>query len=410
MKRVLLLVMDSLGIGAASDADRFGDAGADTLGHIAHECMAGRAVRPAGRSGPLHLPNLVRLGLAQAAYESTGRTPPGLENKGPIMGAHGYAEQVSRDKDTPSGHWEFAGVPVTSEWGHFPQKVPAFPDALTQALIDRASLPGILGNRHASGTEIIKELGQEHVQTGCPICYTSVDSVFQIAAHESCFGLDRLYDLCQIARELVNPYRIARVIARPFVGDSSENFTRTANRRDYASPPPEDTLLDVLTAEGRSVIAVGKIADIFAHRGVSQTIKGDSNMALFDATLAAQRTAPDRSLVFTNFVDFDMLYGHRRHVSGYAHALEEFDARIPHLWDQLRAGDLVIITADHGCDPTWTGTDHTRERVPVLAFGPGVNPRSLGRRRTFSDIGQTAAQYLGVTPLPHGTSFLSALF
>jgi len=316
---------------------------------------------------------------------------------------------VSLGKDTPSGHWEIAGVPVDFEWGYFPKAIPCFPQALTDALIEKASLPGILGNCHASGTEIIKELGEEHVKSGCPICYTSVDSVFQIAVHESAFGLERLYRVCEIARELVDAYQIGRVIARPFIGNHAEDFKRTAHRRDYSTPPPQATLLDVLTEQGGHVISIGKIADIFAHRSTGQILKGDTNMALFDATLAAQRDAPDQSLIFTNFVDFDMLYGHRRDVVGYATALEQLDGRIPELFKQLQSGDLVILTADHGCDPTWTGTDHTREKVPVLAFGPMVKPGSIGHRTTFADLGQTVAEYLNISPLKHGKSFLSLL-
>ncbi len=400
MRRALILVMDSFGLGSAQDAARFGDEGSDTYGHIVRECAAGRAGAAGGRAGPLALPNLNRLGLAEAAAISRG------EAATPIAGpaAYGAAREQSRGKDTPSGHWEMAGVPVTFDWGYFPNEQPCFPAALTNALAAQADLPGLLGNRHASGTQIIEELGDEHVASGKPIVYTSADSVFQIAAHEESFGLDRLYGVCEIARELVDDYDIGRVIARPFTG-ASGNFERTGNRRDYTTPPPEPTLLDRLCADGGEVISVGKVSDIFAHQGISRTVKAHGNAALWDAALAVLADAPDRSLIFTNFVDFDTLYGHRRDVAGYAAALEAFDARLPELESALQTDDLAIITADHGCDPTWSGTDHTRENVPVLAFGSGVAPGPLGLRESFADIGQTLAAHLGLEPLLHGTSF-----
>ena len=394
MPRAIVLVLDSLGIGASDDARDFGDTGADTLGHIADAV-------------PLSLPNLSRLGLGRAAAGSTGRVPPGLDlPSDQIIGLYGHAKELSRGKDTPSGHWELAGVPVEFDWGYFPREVPCFPVALTDALIERAELPGLLGNSHASGTEIIERLGAEHIRTGQPIVYTSADSVFQIAAHESHFGLERLYDVCNIARELVDAYEIGRVIARPFVGERPGEFRRTGNRRDLATPPPSPTLLDRLVGDGGTVIAVGKIGDIYAHQGISCEIKADGNDALFDATLKAVRAAGDRSLVMTNFVDFDMLYGHRRDVAGYARALEHFDSRLPALHALLQPGDLMVLTADHGCDPTWPGSDHTREHVPVLAYGPGMEARDLGRRDSFADIGQSLAAHLGLAPLAHGVSFL----
>jgi phosphopentomutase len=404
MRRAFMLVMDSFGIGAAGDAARFGDEGADTFGHIAAACMAGTVTRE-GRSGKLLLPNLERLGLAAAATASTGQEVPGFDRCDGFTGAYGFAAEQSRGKDTPSGHWEMAGVPVRFEWGYFPPEHPSFPDDLIESLIDCAKIPGVLGNRHASGTQIIDELGPEHMASGKPIVYTSGDSVFQIAAHEKTFGLERLYEVCRIARALVDQYNIGRVIARPFIGNPG-SFKRTGNRRDLATPPPAPTLLDYLTAEGGSVIAVGKVADIFAHKGISRVVKADGNAALFDATLAAAQEAGDRSLIFTNFVDFDTLYGHRRDVAGYAAALEAFDARLPELEQAMRPGDLAVISADHGCDPTWRGTDHTREHVPVIAFGPGVSPRALGRRDSFADIGQTLAEHLGLDPLEAGVSFL----
>ena len=405
MKRAIILVMDSFGIGATADADKFGDSDANTLGSIARETY--EAFRGGRRSAPLTMPNLARLGLFDAAAESAGSVPAGCSTDVEKIGAWGFAEELSSGKDTPSGHWEIAGVPVLFDWGYFTGKTNTFPQELLDELIRRADLPGVLGNCHASGTTIIAELGEEHMQTGKPIVYTSADSVFQIACHEETFGLDRLYTLCEIARELVDEYNVGRVIARPFVGDSPENFKRTGNRRDLTVPPPLPTLLDKLVASGGEVISVGKIADIFAHQGVTQKIKASGNAALFDATLEAMESAPDRSIVFTNFVDFDMLYGHRRDVEGYAQALEYFDERLPELMDQMQEGDVLVICADHGCDPTWHGSDHTREHIPVIAYGAGVSPGPLGLRRSFADIGQSLAAHLDLPPMDYGESFLS---
>lgn len=407
MSRVLVCELDSLGVGAAADAGKFGDEGADTLGHIAEACAAGRADRDGVRAGPLQIPNMVRLGMGALCAASTGRTPPGLNGgAGDFAGAWGYAIEQSHGKDTPSGHWEAMGAPATFDWGYFSAPENSFPPELLDALVREARLPGILGNCHASGTEIIKRLGEEHVRTGKPIVYTSADSVLQIAAHEGSFGLERLYDVCQIARKLVDPYKIGRVIARPFEGDAAENFTRTNGRRDYAVPPHMPTLLNRVSEAGHEVIAIGKISDIFAGSGVTQSIKAYGNAALMDATLNALDEAPENSLVMTNFVDFDMLYGHRRDVAGYAAALEAFDARLPELQAKLREGDMVVLTADHGCDPTFPGSDHTREHVPVLAFGPRVKPGPLGARQTFADIGETAAEWLGVEGFGTGQSWL----
>jgi phosphopentomutase len=398
MTRAVILVLDSFGIGAAPDAARFGDVGSDTFGHIAEYRMQ------AGK--PLRVPNLARLGLLHAARDSSGRFPAGCEPNVDIIGAYGFAEEISTGKDTPSGHWEMSGVPVLDEWGYFRDPVNAFPAALLERLIEQGRLPGVLGNCHASGTEIIARLGEEHVRTGKPIVYTSADSVFQIACHEEAFGLERLLDLCLIARKLVDEYRIARVIARPFIGKSAKDFQRTGNRHDYAVPPPSPTVLDVLVENGGQVIGIGKIPDIFAHRGISQEIRATGNEALFDATLEQFRSAPERSIVFSNFVDFDMLYGHRRDVEGYARALEEFDARLPELLGLLRPDDVVILSADHGCDPTWPGSDHTREYIPVLAYGKRVAARSLGKRATFADIGQSLARQFALPAMNYGTSFL----
>jgi phosphopentomutase len=405
MSRAFLLVLDSLGIGAAPDADRFGDIGSDTLGHIAEACARGEAVRD-GRRGALALPNLTRLGLAAAATASRGRALPGLELTTRPTGLHGFASERSLGKDTPSGHWEIAGVPVRFEWGYFPRTVPTFPSDLTAAIIRDAGLPGILGDRHASGTEIIGELGAEHIASGKPIFYTSADSVLQIAAHETHFGLERLYEVCRIARRLVEPYNIGRIIARPFVGEDAGTFRRTGNRMDLSVPPPAPTLLALHEASGGAVISIGKMGDIYAHQGTGREVKADGNDALFETMMSETETAPDNALVLTNFVDFDMLYGHRRDIAGYAAALEAFDRQLPRFEALLKPGDLAVITADHGCDPSWPGSDHTRENVPVVAFGPGVGAGDIGHRDSFADIGQSLAAHLGLAPLSEGRSFL----
>ncbi len=405
MPRALIILLDSFGIGYSEDAVQYGDTGADTLRHIAEYCAAGKADKDSVRQGVLHIPNLIRLGLNGAAEISQGSFIASLPSDVEITGAYGCAVEQSHGKDTPSGHWEIAGVPVLFEWGYFPPTYPSFPPKLVAEFVRRAKLPGILGNKHASGTEIMAELGEEHQRTGMPIAYTSGDSVFQIAAHEKSFGLDRLNEICLIARELVNEYNIGRVIARPFLGEPG-NYFRTGNRRDYSIPPPAHTLLDDLVAAHREVIAIGKVADIYAHRGITKTLKAYGNMALFDVFLQAVKTAPDGSLVFVNLVDFDMVYGHRRDVVGYAKALEDLDKRLPELEKIMRPDDLAIITADHGCDPTWRGTDHTREHIPVLAFGSSVKPASIGKRKTFADIGQTIAKHLNIPPLSYGTNFL----
>lgn len=407
MPRALVVVLDSVGIGGAPDAAAaaFGDEGADTLGNIARAAAEGRADRESLRTGPLRLPNLARLGLGAAAGAATGRPPPGLD-AGEPQASWGHGVEVARGKDTITGHWEIAGAPPARDWGYFPRHEPAFPASLVAALVEQAGLAGLLGNRHASGTAILDELGAEHVRTGKPIAYTSADSVFQIAAHEEAFELERLYATCRIARELCDPLRIARVIARPFAGDAVSGFRRTANRRDFAMPPEAPSLLDRVGEAGGRVFAVGKVADIFAGRGVDTHVKAEGNVALLDAALAAFRAAEPGDLVFVNLVDFDQLYGHRRDVAGYAAALEAFDRRVPEIEAALGLGDMAVITADHGNDPTFSGTDHTREQVPILALRPGAQARRLGRRDTFADIGQSLAAHLGLVPLEAGTSWL----
>ena len=397
MARTIILLMDSFGIGSAHDAAAFGDKGSDTLGHIAQWFVDNRK-DACGKVMPLQLPNLAAHGLEKASEMSRGVALPAPLGAEYSVGAYTYAEEVSRGKDTLSGHWEIAGVPVDFDWGYFLDKPKCFPQELMDALIEKGNLPGVLGESHASGTEIIKELGEEHVRSGKPIVYTSADSVLQIAAHEEAFGLERLYDLCKLAFELVRPYNIARVIARPFVGTCAEDFTRTTNRHDYAVPAPQDTLLDKVIASGGNVYAVGKIADIFAHRGITKHYAAGGLEKLIDATKQAVSDAPDNTLVFTNFVDFDSSYGHRRDPKGYGEALEYFDSRLPEILALLNEDDLVLITADHGNDPTWTGTDHTRERTPVLFFGAGVKACKLEPLHTFADIGQTIAKYMGIEP------------
>lgn len=405
MARAFIIMLDSFGLGATADAAKYGDAGADTLLHIAEYCAAGKADKPGLRSGSLQLPNLTRLGLNAAAKISSGKSVPGLDEHAPIQAAYGCAAELSNGKDTQSGHWEMAGVPVLFDWGYFSQQNPAFPPELLAELIKQAKLPGVIGNKPASGTIIIDELGEEHQKTGMPIVYTSADSVFQIAAHEETFGLDRLFEVCEITRKLVDPYNIGRVIARPFLGTPGKYY-RTGNRHDYATPPPEPTLLDVTVNHGGQVIAIGKVADIYAHQGISKYVRADGNKALFNTFIEEAKQAPDKSITFVNLVDFDMVYGHRRDIPGYAKALEDFDSWLPGFEQIMKPGDIAIITADHGCDPTWIGSDHTREHVPVLAFGPAIKPGSLGKRETFADIGQSIAKHLGLPALKYGTAFI----
>lgn len=399
MTRAFIIVLDSLGVGGAPDASQFGDEGADTLGHIAERCTDGEADQQGTRRGPLHVPHMRALGLGECSRAATHRVPPALELKHWQQGFAGCAAERSTGKDSQSGHWEIAGTPVSFEWGYFPKRQPCFPRELIDALCERGGLDGILGDKHASGTDIIRELGEEHLRTGNPICYTSADSVFQIAAHEERFGLPRLYELCKIARELVDPLRVGRVIARPFIGTSASNFARTSNRHDYGVVPPEKTLLSRAQAARRDVASIGKIGDLFCHTATGHEHVGANNDEVFDRTLDAAKVLSDGGLLFANLVDFDTLYGHRRDTIGYASALESFDARLPEFFECLQPGDLAIITGDHGCDPTWPGSDHTRECIPVLAFGPEVRAQSIGQRTSFADIGATVARHL---KLPNG--------
>jgi phosphopentomutase len=408
MSRAIIIVLDSLGVGGAPDAASFGDEGSDTLGHIADACAQGVGDVSGVRDGPLSLPTLRGLGIGECSRSATGRLPPALQTNQWLQGAAGCAAEVSTGKDSQSGHWEIAGAPVEFEWTYFPRCEPTFPATLISELCERGRLPGILGNKHASGTEIISELGEEHVRTGKPICYTSADSVFQIAAHEEHFGLQRLYEICEIARDLLNESRVGRIIARPFLGTCAASFERTSNRRDYGVEPPPTTLLHLAQDAGRDVVSVGKIGDLFCHTATGRELKAPDNDGVFDRMLDGVSHLGEGGLLMANFVDFDTLYGHRRNVGGYAAALEAFDARLPEFLNQLRDDDLAIITGDHGCDPTWSGSDHTRECIPLLAFGPRVRCRSLGCRNTFADIGASVSRHLSLQEMRFGTAFASS--
>ncbi|MFS4582965.1 phosphopentomutase [Phaeobacter sp. C3_T13_0] len=405
MPRAFLVVMDSVGIGGASDAGRYfngdlPDLGANTLAHIAKACAEGRAED--GRTGPLKLPTLDGCGLGAAIAHASAVPCPGLGG-GPLMGRWGAAREVSNGKDTPSGHWELAGLPVPWDWCYFSDQMPAFPEDLVAHVCAAAGTDGILGNCHASGTAIIAEQGAAHMQSGLPICYTSGDSVFQIAAHEDSFGLDRLLALCEEVAPYLHAMKVGRVIARPFVGTAEAGFRRTTNRRDYAIAPPAPILTNWVQDAGQRVHGIGKIGDIFSMQGIDTLKKGD------DATLMqhlenAVATAEEGSLTFANFVEFDSLYGHCRDVSGYARALEWFDGKMAKLLTQLRPDDLLILTADHGNDPSWPGTDHTREQVPVLMVGAGIG--KLGSLN-FVDVAATVADHLNVPAQGPGRSVLS---
>jgi len=382
MKRVFLIVLDSCGCGALEDAAQYGDAGANTLAGVA------RAV------GGLRLPAFERLGLGNIV-EILGVPPSGSPGA-----AYGKMREASKGKDTTTGHWEIAGLWLDRP---FPVFTNGFPEEILEPF-RKATGRGVLGNKAASGTEIIEELGPRHLETGDLIVYTSADSVFQVAAHEEKVPLEELYAACEAARKILDRYGVGRVIARPFVG-SPGAFKRTYNRKDYSMPPPEPTVLDSLQAIGVPTIGIGKIGDIFCHKGLSEEIHTEGNTDGLRRTLEAARSV-DRGLVFVNLVDFDMLYGHRNDPKGYARALTEVDAWLPVFEAALRSQDLAILTADHGNDPTFPGTDHTREYVPLLALGPGVRPVPLGVRQTFADVAATVAEAFGARPPAHGQSFL----
>lgn len=410
MKRTIILLLDSFGIGASADADQFvgsladgsvfNDVGANTFASIAKLCANGEA--NINRQGPLFIPNLTKLGMAHACKDSAGEFPIGLDESVVPIAAYGYAKEISTGKDTPSGHWEMTGAPVLTEWGYFKDKQNSFPQELLDAIVERTDITGYLGNCHSSGTVILDELGEAHLKTGQPIFYTSSDSVFQIACHEESYGLERLYDLCEVVRELLEPYNIGRVIARPFSGTAAGNFARTGNRHDYSILPPSETLLDRMKDAGGEVISIGKISDIFAKQGITQAIKANGLEALFDATLQAVKDADKDTIIFTNFVNFDADFGHRRDVSGYASALEYFDTRLPEMLELMDEDDLLVLSADHGCDPTWPGTDHTREHIPVIFYGKKFPAGPVGLRDTFADIGQTIAEHHELPDLEFG--------
>ena len=402
--RAILVILDSFGIGGAPDAEAFGDAGANTLGHISEVCAQGHTSLERPDAGPLRVPHMAGLGLYQAMACANGQP---WDTK-PTTGCWAAATEHGAGKDTPSGHWEITGHPVMDPPAVFSNTVQSFPPSLINAIVTAGDLPGLIGNHHTSGVAVLEALGAEHLRTGKPIVYTSVDSVLQIAAHEEAFGLERLMDLCQATRKIADGYNIGRVIARPFIGDADNGFARTGNRRDFTMPPKGVTLLDQLHDADRQVLAMGKIGDIYAHRGISETRKAHGNMALFDLTVKAMDDLQEGGLLFANFVDFDTLFGHMRDPLGYAAALEAFDARLPELFAQLGPDDMLILSADHGNDPTWRGTDHTRERVPVLIRKQSLVPDGLGLC-DMADIGASVAAHLNVMPAPHGTSFLSKL-
>ncbi|HRJ88880.1 MAG TPA: phosphopentomutase [Pyrinomonadaceae bacterium] len=383
-KRICLVVLDSAGIGAMPDAPDWGDAGADTLGNIF-------------RSRKVDVPNFQALGLGNI------RPLDGVAVVAEPTGSYGKCTLRSNGKDTTTGHWEMAGIVLDKAFPTFPA---GFPSRLIDRFVAETGVPGILGNVPASGTEIIKELGEEHVRTGKPIVYTSADSVFQIAAHEEVVPIDRLYEMCEIARRILDGEdKVGRVIARPFVGGSANDFKRTENRHDYAIPPPSDNLLPLLKEKGLDVVCIGKIASIYDSIGVTQDLTAKNNDQTVDQTINALNSE-SRGLIFSNLVDFDMLYGHRRDTEGYAKALEHFDVRLPEIFAAMDDEDLLILTADHGNDPTFRGSDHTREFVPLLVYGRSAKPGvDLGIRGSLADIGQTIADNFGVT-LKDGESFL----
>ncbi|MDQ3181472.1 MAG: phosphopentomutase [Acidobacteriota bacterium] len=385
--RIVLMVLDSAGIGEMPDAADWGDAGADTLGNIL-------------KSRKVNLPHLQQLGLANI------RPLQDLESIENPIGSYGKCILKSNGKDTTTGHWEMAGIILTKAFPTFPQ---GFPQRIINEFTEKARVPGVLANVPASGTEIIKEFGEEHIKTGRPIVYTSADSVFQIAAHEEVIPVEKLYKICAIARKILDGEdKVGRVIARPFLGTTAENFKRTENRHDYAVPPPSDNLLPLLKDGGFDVVCIGKIASIYDSLGVTEDLTAKNNDQAIDQTINALNTE-SRGLIFSNLVDFDMLYGHRRDTEGYAKALEHFDTRLPEILNAMHESDLFIITADHGNDPTFPGSDHTREYAPLLVYGKSAKQNvNLGTRESLADIGQTIADNFGLK-LKDGVSFLSRI-
>ncbi|MGG7189805.1 phosphopentomutase [Clostridium paraputrificum] len=388
MKRVVLIVLDSVGVGEMPDAQMYGDKGSHTLDHTFEACNG------------LNIPNLKKLGLGNIE----GVKALGKEES--VIGAFGKGSEKSIGKDTVTGHWEIGGVILDKPLNTYPD---GFSDKIINEFKEKAKIDGILGNKVASGTAIIEELGEEHVKTGYPIIYTSADSVFQIAAHEEVVGLDNLYKMCEIAREmLVGEEVVGRVIARPFVGEVG-SFKRTSNRRDYALDPFGKTALEYIKENGMSVAAVGKIEDIYNGKGVTEAVHIKNNMDGVDKTLEYMDKI-DNGLIFTNLVDFDMLYGHRNDPKGYGKAIEDFDGRLNEIYSKLRDEDILIITADHGCDPTTESTDHSREYIPILVYGKQVKGGTeLGIRDSFTDIGKSILDYLGIDNNLEGKSFINEI-
>jgi phosphopentomutase len=387
INRVILIVLDSVGVGSLPDAAAYGDDGANTLGHVAERC------------GGLQLPNLKKLGL--------GNIIPiqGVAAVSKPLASWGRMAEMSHGKDTIAGHWELMGIILDKAFAIFAQ---GFPPALVEEFLSRTGVKGILGNHAASGTEIIAELGAEHMRSGFPIVYTSADSVLQIAAHEEIIPLAELYEMCLRSRKICDAWRIGRVIARPFIGGPG-NFSRTDNRRDFPMLPSRETVLDVLLKNGLEVTAIGKIENIFAGRGIGRSRPSHGNSEGLNL-LAEELTVTRRGLVFNNLVDFDMLYGHRNDVAGYGAALETFDRELGRLLPKLGRTDLLVISADHGCDPTYPGTDHTREYVPLLVYSPGLPARDLGVRRTFADVGVSILEIFALKQEFPGQSFMGEIF
>lgn len=389
VKRVIWIILDSVGMGALPDADLFDDMGTNTIAHVAK------------KNGGLNLPNMIKLGLGNidGMKEIEGISEP--------IGCYGRMAEVSNGKDTTIGHWEMVGIYSKERFPTYPN---GFPEEITAEFIKRSNLPGILGNKVASGTEILKELGEEHIKTKKPIVYTSADSVFQIACHEEVYSTKDLYRLCEIAREILKgKHEVARVIARPFVGNEKDGYTRTANRRDFSKLPDKNNLLSKMKAEGMNVAAVGKIEDIFAGQGITTAKHTKDNMDGMDKTLEYMKEL-NSGLIFTNLVEFDSKWGHRNDYEGYGKGLEEFDEKLKEVLDNMEDSDILIINADHGCDPTTKGTDHTREYVPLIVYGKCLRKNvNLGTLETFADVGQTISEIFGTEKLNIGTSFLSEI-
>lgn len=386
-KRVIIIILDSVGIGYAPDAKAYGDSGASTLAHTAQSV------------GGLKIPNMQRMGLGNIEPKEILGCPPNLEP----LASYGRMTEINCGKDTTTGHWEMIGCRMESPFATFPN---GFPEDFLRKWMKETGVTGYLCNRPISGTVVIKELGEEHLKTGFPIVYTSADSVFQIAAHEERFGLERLYEVCRVTRSLVDELNVGRVIARPFVGTKADDFTRTPRRRDYSMKPPEPNLLTLLSEKGLPFYAIGKIEDIYAKVGVTKAVHTVSNADGMKKLMEAIKEQKN-GLIFANLVDFDMLYGHRRDPAGYAKCLEEFDELLGPMLLNLGRDDYLFISADHGLDPTYKGTDHTREMVPLLFYSPSLEAKDLGTRSTFADLGATVAELLELPPLVFGRSVLA---